>query len=70
MSDYDEVVQGICNFCGGQLELLEVSPMNPYPYRCKKCGRYPKNPENPPVQSRVAMSYQVSPGMGKKVETL
>ena len=70
MSDYDEVIQAICNYCGGQLEILEVNPMNPHAYRCRKCGIYPSTPDSPPVQSKVAMSYNVTPGMGKKVETL
>ncbi len=70
MSDYDEVVQAICNFCGGQLERLEVNPMNPYAYRCRKCGKYPSTPDPPPVQSKLAMSYNVMPKFNKSEDKL
>lgn len=57
---YEEtVVQGFCNSCGGQLEILVVDRTNPFPYKCSGCGQVPVL-DGPPSVPNLAMSYTVN----------
>ena len=57
---YEEpVVQGFCNSCGGQLEILVVDATNPFPYRCSKCGQVPSSVDRVEVPN-LAKSYVVN----------
>lgn len=65
---YDNgVTQSVCNFCGGQLEILEVDKENPFPYRCLRCGQVPSSKDGPPHVQNLAKSYVVN--MHPKKET-
>jgi uncharacterized Zn finger protein len=62
----DGIVQGFCNNCGGQLEILEVDKENPFPYRCLRCGQVPAKPDGPRYVQKLAMSYVVNLNYKKK----
>jgi len=55
----DGVVQSFCLSCGGELEILEVTKDNPFPYRCLKCGQVPSSVDRVEVPN-LAKSYAVN----------
>ena len=55
----DGVVQSFCLSCGGELEILEVTKDNPFPYRCSGCGKTPSSVDGPPHVPNLAESYTV-----------
>lgn len=59
MNGNDEQSQAFCNSCGGQLEVLEVTKDNPFPYRCLGCGQVPSSVDRVEVPN-LAKSYVVN----------
>ena len=68
--DMGKPPQSICNFCGGILKVRQEDRNHEGDpkYVCTVCGNIPFTPDPPPVQSRVAVSYNVTPRVGKKRE--
>ena len=60
ISDMDEQPQAFCNYCGGQLEILEVTKDNPFPYKCSGCGQVPSSVDGPPHVRNLAKTYVVN----------
>jgi uncharacterized Zn finger protein len=56
----NDEVQAFCNYCGGQLEILEVTKDNPFPYKCSGCGQVPSSVDGPPHVRNLAKSYVVN----------
>ena len=59
MNGNDEQPQAFCNHCGGQLEILEVTKDNPFPYKCLGCGQVPSSVDRVEVPN-LAKSYVVN----------
>jgi uncharacterized Zn finger protein len=55
----DGIVQSFCLSCGGQLEILEVTKDNPFPYKCSGCGQVPSSVDRVEVPN-LAKSYTVN----------
>lgn len=67
-SEKIEPSQAVCNFCGGQLKLRDKNQEDEGApkYVCLICGNIPFTPDPPPLQSKVAMSYNVTPTFRKE----